>query len=1839
MKHLLTIFAITLLALTRVSAQSIDALWKQFQKAQSADQPRTAIACLQKIEDKSVKEKQYGHLIVALFTELDCQQDISNDSVAPMLRRMTLRDSILADEDRVASLMYRVAMHYKSTVAYDASEFKDPLEGYRSGNNSHGRKSLVAELLADNSMLGALTAKDGALKYLPLVVKGKDSQYFNNDIISVIAFVFGDYEPLVAYYSAKGERKAACIASSRMIREDNGKASIAQIDSLISLYSDLQECGALAVDKYRKLDATEKNIGKRIAWIDEALGRWGSWLEMNELRNGREALTRPEVEVLFEQTARPSIESKVYFIRVRNLSSVNLKITPFVKSLPRKLLPDFEENEKKIFSYLQKDKSVTVSHQFAEHEDYECFRDSVSLDKLPIGVYLVECNSSDKSMKSRRSILYVSDLKVMAIQQGQNQIRYVVVNATTGRPVPGATLHLYQSGGKETTCTVDGKGEYVLDYSQRITHGYATTADDYAMKDASLWTQYSKYSKNQNTLVRHKLFTDRGIYRPGQTVHVAVLTYNQIHQDDTSVAPSQTVKITLRDANRKEIADTTLTTDEYGVGSADFTLPAKTLNGIFTVRTDKASTSVRVEEYVRPTFDVTVTRPETDYKAGDTIKVVGTAKTYSGVPVSGGRVVYTVKRSSAWWWRVNSISDQTDKPLITDTVQTDAAGNFIMRMPMIMPEGKSTSAEERRYWWCCPPAFFNIVAEATVTDIAGESHSASLSLPVGNRTSILTSDLKDKVLGDSAVSVRFTRRNQAGTVIAGKISVSLDGQSSAVVNANDVYTIPSDLASGRHTLKAICEQDTLEQSFIVFYMKDERPVIKTDDWWYQSSDRFPVEEGKGVDVQFGTSARNAYAVYSLFSGDKLIESGSLDMDSSLVHRQFKYREEYGDGICFTVAWVRDGKTYSHTAAITRSLPDKTLNLKWTTFRNRLLPGQKEEWQLSVTDKNGKPAKANVLATLYDKSLDEIKSFAWSFRDPRSVYQPSYSWISTGFGNTAFWMRADYKRLPTSNLEFSSISLQYMTTSANYRTWRRLTGKVGDSRAYMAAPRMVNSVMASKSNSEVAIGFANVAEDGGDLMEEVRVKGMAAADEAASEQEQSEAASIRENLSETAFFLPQVHTDASGIANLSFTLPESVTTWKFMAFANDKDMRNGIMTDEAVAQKQLMIQPRMPRFLREGDIAEIPATVSNLSDKKIGARATLTLIDAETEKVVYTYSCNVNIDAGETSAALFPYDSKGQDGRVLIARFTVAGQGFSDGEQHYLPVLSAKELVLATRTMILRHQGKASVDVASMLPASASAVRLTTEYTDSPEWLVIQTLPYIMEADDDNAISLASAYYANSLASSIAASNPEIEQVIKDWSKDGDALQSAIDKNSDLRLTLQNETPWICDAEKETAQKNRLYRLFDKNALSYRTKDMIDRLKSLQNSDGSWSWWKGMAGSRYMTTWVMEALLRINNMIGKQKETSSIIARGWKFLDSEMADDIKEMRKDKQKYISNFAFNYLYCRAISGNKASGSAQSNIDYLMKCLAEETRFDNMETKAWASIILAANGKKKEAREFVESIRQHTVYREDMGRYFDSERAGYSWRNYRIPTQVAVIEALRKVQPEDTLTVSEMQRWLLQSKRTQAWDTPVNTIDAIYAFFGNKTDLRKGAPAAVTIDGKPARLMIYTPALGYEKTSQNISKNVGKVSFNKQSNGESWANVFIQYTQPVKDIAASSTGLVIERKMSIADPKVGDKVTVTLTITADRDYDFVTVTDHRPACFEPANQLSGYRDGCYQVMRDSQSQYHYDKLRKGKHVITTDYYVSRAGTFAAGTANVQCAYAPEFTAHTAGTTVKVTR
>ena len=1839
MKRNILTLLIALLALQQASAQTYDNLWKQAEIIAQKDQPRSEIAVMKKIIAKATAAKDYGQLLAAEMRQTTLWKEISADSLEPNVKRMEAE--VLKEKDPALKAV-RYAVLGKVSEKKSQEFFKKALE--------------QPELLARHT----------STEYVPLTLKGVDGSSFNNDLLHLIGFEADSKEAyllMYTYYNKVGNRGAACLCAYKLIekyrqddvREVKKSKYLHTIDSLIHVYQDIPEAGELAVEHFRFMEgATDAKPQDKLNYINYALSRWGGWSRMNELRNAQKRLTEPMFQVLdMPQVLRPGEKAWLH-LNVRNLQNLKFSISRLNITADNEYDAQDEATYKMLLKKTTKLHQKDFSRNYYGRPDYEEVKDSIEIGgNLPLGAYLMEVTSDNDGIAPQRKLFYVSNLAVMIQQLPDDKHRYVVVNATDGQPIAGAKIELYEKDydvktGKRkrlvhARLTTDSNGEaYFKNVDGEVL--ISTSADKFAPAKY-IYLSRDRYFEQKDDKTAYQLFTDRSIYRPGQKVHATAVSFIVKKGLDASVpGKSKELKFILRDAEWKQVAEQKATTDEYGTASVDFELPKEGKTGMFSISVNGTATEyVRVEEYKRPTFEITFPKVNEKYNWGDTVVVKASAKTYAGVPVQGAKVEYQVtRRNQLWWWGAGSAGQLVK----TDSCVTREDGTFDVEIPLEASLSGKDEADMSDFMRIA--RFFNFEVSAIVTDISGESHEGVMSLPLGTKPTILTVNLPKRIEADSLKTVTFAYRNASGMEIASNLKYRIDRGEWKDAEANAPISMAV-LPSGVHEMEAICGQDTLQQKFTLFSMKDTHPVEPTTEWYYQTAKTFP-RDGKPVYIQVGSSENGAHIVYSIIAGNKLLEKGAWELGDSIVTLPFTYKEEYASGIVLNYSFVKQGKCYTRMMSIARPLPEKKLNIAWKTFRNRLTPGQKEEWTLKITTPDGKPAKAQLMSVLYDKSLDQIAPHSWNFS--LGFYQslPNCYWkhnltfrpfYLNGVYPTKYY---DEKQLDVDKFDGKFFSYYAYMQAVELSKLERSSGGTVESVRIQKDELVLEEAKVMKIRGSNMTRVAAAAPSGNKVFDVVEEMPQFAGGSGSDAGQFLDKVQVRENMNETAFFYPALESDNNGNVAIRFTLPESVTTWKFMGLAHDKEMRNGLLVDEAVAQKTVMVQPNMPRFLREGDKSTIVVKLFNSSDKKVSGNTRMQILDPETNKVVWQKTQNYSIDA--EGSATISFDVQGLKEGVYINKVVAAGNGYSDGEQHYLPVLSNRELVVNTLPITLHQKGEQNFDLSKLFlnkegkqAKGAEEAKVTIEYTNNPSWLMVKALPAISNPTEEDALSLMAAIYANTVSRHV-------------------------------QKTLNVNAKDIDDASGLTSASDTLEKKVNK---------YVALLKKLQNKDGSFSWWKGMSGSRYMTTAVAEMMVRLNAIVGRQSSTASMLSGAIDYLRQQTAREVKAMKEDEAKAAqkaarngkkgeayqatpSEVALHYLYIVAMDGTcvKLKAPALNDMDYLLGKLKKMTRSLTIYGKAKAAVILALNYDYKTAADYLKSMEEYSVYREDMGRYYDTRKAYYSWRNYKIPTEVAAIEALQALDAQSIAaissasfaiskqqTIEEMQHWLLMSKRTQVWDTPVNTVDAVYAFMkGNEGNWnRKAENAVLKLDGKLLPMPQDSTTLGYVKTEKTGKASV--LSIDKKSDYTSWGAVYAEFKQPISEIGSMESGIKIRRVIVPAESegkgkaqaKVGEKVKVTLIITADRDYDFVQIMDKRAACLEPVNQLSGYQwgIGCYVSPRDHATNFYFDRLSKGKHIVEMEYYVDRKGDYQSGTCTVQCTYSPEFGGRTEAYELKV--
>ena len=1888
-RYLSLIVLLVMSVFAPMQAQTYDNLWKELEVLERKDLPKSVISEAMKIYDKAKAEQNVPQMMKAYLTAMQYRSLLTPDSLKVDmngLEQWASQTGSMEDKAILYSILGEMTMpaDVKKGLGYLQASLKDkdrllliPVEKLRpmvrvgEASKRYFRDNLY-NLLARRAIQimqqyrWQAAAKANQTNSLSVDMTDMDQfvtyQFVPVSDCDLTAAVMQTYQSLLKAYDTETEREGWLLtgidALNYLYRNFSGNFSNdvcqQELRKWIHTYPAVKTVpeAYLALAQFLQY---QNNQVERLRIVREGIAGYPRYEGINQLKNIEKEILNASLSLEIA-TAYPGEQQSVK-VNYKNLTGITLQLYKVNLPVTSAVLQNRTTHFESKYARLQREEHFSLKPT----TDYLNVDTTLTIQAPQAGIYFLKAVPDGKKGVSDGTLMNVTALKTIYRPLPDGTLELVVVDAVSGQPVSEAEVTIYtEKGGgysPQQTYQADKQGTLKLDFLNSNKYWYnAHTAADNAMPILNLWKNdyYYKESKRKEVL---QLFTDRSIYRPGQTVYVSGLAY-EMEKDSTRVLADKKYTVSLYDANNNETGKVEVRTNGFGSFSGQFVLPSPCLTGYFSLRAADTSVSFKVEEYKRPTFDVTFEPVKVEYQVGDSIEVVGMAKTFAGAPVQNARVHYNISRSYAWFWRFMGRGSARWE----GEAMTDADGKFIVPVHFEIDSDRRES----------PLWYYTYNIQADVTDGAGETQQANLSLPLGSTSMVLNMDnLPDNLVKEKKLEIKLTAMNLSGEPVDTPVTYQVvemeeqkDGQEkegrkvlTGTVEANKsfvpeaIYALPS----GNYRLKLSAKDTqgrecTASKNFLLFSLNDKRPPFVITDWFYQ--DGLEFDAASPATVYIGSSEKNVYLLYDVFAGNKRLESKRIELSDSVVSFRFPYKKEYGDGILVSMAFVKDGRLYSHNARIMKPAPEKKLQLKWTTFRDKLRPGQQEEWKLTVLYPDGSPAEAEMLATMYDASLDKIYSaHKLDFGVDFHYVVPLTYWNTSYMRNAYLYVDFPLKRLRAVPLEYSELIIP-----STGRMEAMVVGYGGSPRATLAGALKIRGRSAANAvmNQEAVTDMV--------LQEEMVETSAQEKVEMGSSEELAETGDIqiRENFAETAFFYPQLRTNEKGEVSISFVLPESLTRWKFMGLAHTRNVDYGKIEATATASKEFMLQPNMPRFVRVGDKANIAASLMNLSDKGVKGIVRMELFNPETEKVFYSQKQKFDVKGGETGHVNFTFEVSDKYA-VMACRMVADGDTFSDGEQRYIPVLTDKQWVTETVPLNVNGEGMHTFSLENLFnkhSKTASEQRLTVEFTAHPAWYAVQALPVVAHPQNEDALSWATAYYAHSLAAYIVKENPRIKQVFDSWKAQGgtkETFMSNLQKNQELKNILLAETPWLTEATNEAEQKQRIATLFDLNTMNSQLAVSVEKLGELQNADGAWSWYKGMQGSRYVTTQVMEMLVRLNALTHQDADSrmQPMIQKGFEYLGKQAAEEYKSMKEAEKKGAvgirpSEQVLRYLYICALDG-KAPVDEKVNRYFIDK-LSGEGKELTIYGKALGAIILQQAGKVAEAKLFMQSLMEYSVVTDEMGRYFDTPKARYSWFSYKIPTEVAAMEAIQRI-TKDTKAIDEMKRWLLKQKQTQTWETPIATADAVYALMATgASDLLANTGGVEITLGKE---VIRTPAddaIGYiKKTVSGDVMNIKKVRVDKEGAGMGWGAVYAQYLESMDQISGQGNGLSVSRQLYKGDEalnesaplKVGDKITVRLTIKADRDMDFVQIKDDRAACMEPLQAVSGFRWsnglGYYQATKDASTQFFIDQMRKGTYVIEYQVYVNRTGEYQAGIATVQSAYAPEFGGHTGGYRVMV--
>ena len=1899
-----------------VQAQTFDKLWKQVEQAEKKSLPQTVIKLTGEIYQKGEAEKNSPQMLKAYMWRMKYRDMLTPDSLYTNVKELE-QWAKQADKPMDRAILHSlIAGIYANYAANNQWQLRQRTEIVGEAPSADMRewtanmfvekvRTSIKEAMADSVLLLNTSSRT----YIPFVELGETSEYYHHDMYHLLAFrsiealqqvegldratpveaysedisskkqspvkqdIERIYENMLTSYKAKGDKEGCLLTNLNYLswKRDSSKSfrepfSVKKggtymmtvdpyetgLDALKTEYKSSDLCAEVYLAQANYMIGKEQQT-VALQLCDEAIRLYPGYRRINALKNLREDILSPSLNVTAAATAFPGEEIKIRASH-KNLDGFTLRL-------------------------FQAKKLIKEQH-FAvlRPEDYRT-QDTVFTFQAPeVGEYVMRIIPDIRAKRDSESKFNVTRFKALTCRLPGNQYEVVTLDGQTGHPIPNAKVTLYTNDEKllqEFTTGTDGK--VVFPWKSDYRYLKAAKGADTAMPLQGVYGgSYGYYGDENKVSEQMTLLTDRSLYRPGQTVYVKGIAYTQ-KADTANVLPNKEYTVILTDANNQEVGQKKVRTNEFGSFATDFALPSACLNGMFSLIVGNSRTSIRVEDYKRPTFDITFEKQAGSYQLGDQIEVKGKIQSYSGVLLQDLPVKYTVKRSAFSLWR---FAESTQ--IASGEVTANENGEFTI--PVRLEENDVYKNDARVY--------YRYSVEATATNVAGETQSSTDVISAGNRSLVLQTELSDKICKDKPFHTVFKVQNLNGQPVEVKGTFFLYQAKDAdfkkldekpvatgAFTSNEEMTIHwGNLPSGPYVLKAVVKDGqgkevTADANTILFAWEDKRPPVETPVWFYEANTEF--DAAHPALFCFGTSKKDAYVMMNVFSGNELLESRVMNLSDTIVHFYYPYKESYGDGVFINFCLVRDGQVYQEQVRLKKRLPDKTLTMKWEVFRDKLRPGQKEEWKLTIQTPQGQAAEAEMLATMYDASLDKI----WNRKQNFSIYYnqiiPYSNWMSGYFGNNSFnyWWNHKYLKVPA--MEFDHFVTQGMGSIEEALNGRvpgvMVRGYGVQKQAAMTGNVMIRGV---SSRSKVEAKYVPAMDENVYEYMEADLVEAGKPDGASEEETLPEApADLRTNLAETAFFYPQLRTNEQGEVSFSFTMPESLTRWNFRGYSHTKGMLMGTLDGEATTSKEFMLTPNLPRFVRVGDKTSVAASISNMTGKPQAGTVSMILFDPMTEKVISTQKQKFTVEAGKTIGVSFMFTVSDKY-EILGCRMIADSGTFSDGEQQLLPVLSNKEHLVETLPMPVRGEETRTFSLDSLFnhhSKTATDRKLTIEFTGNPAWYAIQALPSLSLPENNNAISWATAYYANTLASYIMNSQPRIKAVFDSWKLQGgtkDTFLSNLQKNQEVKNILLSESPWVLEAQTEEQQKERIATLFDLNNIRSNNIAALTRLQELQNSSGAWSWYKGMTGSRYATTYIAELNARLAMMTGEQPSGTALALQknAFTYLHQEALKEYREIlkaQKDGVKFtgISGSILQYLYLIALSGEQVPASNKAAYTYYLSKIGEMLPTASMDTKAIAAIILDKAGRKKEAQEFIASLKEHLTKTDEQGMFFAFNENPYTWGGMKMQAHVDVMEALELTGGNND-TVEEMKLWLLKQKQTQQWNSPVATADAVYALLmkgvnllDNQGDVRIVIANEVLETVSPSKTTV--PGLGYIKRSftQKNVVDARKIEVEKRNPGIAWGAVYAEYESPIKDVRQQGGELNVQKQLYVErmvnnapqlQPitektvlQVGDKVVSRLSIRADRPMDFVQLKDQRGACFEPIGSVSGYNwsngIGYYVDIKDASTNFFFDHLGKGVYVLEHSYRISRAGTYETGLATMQCAYAPEYASHSASMTI----
>ena len=1615
----------------------------------------------------------------------------------------------------------------------------------------------------------------------------------------------------------------------------------------------------------------------------DGIKRFPDYKRIGILKNIQQEVKKKNLSINYKKTVRPATDLQVE-IQSSNVTKLQLAV--------------YRVNTSAIDYYEFKrgngnkphisDRTLIETRQISvvPDENFGSVTTKIKIKTAGYGIYefsVTEIGGSEKTESANGSFT-VTNLGFITRSNAPKLQSLYALDRQSGEIVENVNVQVYKlqwkGSGYKIELTNQGKTDntglcqlaFDTNYFQNVLV-LKKGADVYFTSESEPSFREGREYVNEN--MQLSLFTDRSIYRPGQTVCFKGIAY-YITKEKQRVAENTSLNVKLFDANNKEIASQSVRTNEFGSFTGQFILPDGGLNGAFRLSVNNCTQLIWVEEYKRPTFEVQLQKPVAEVQFGDKVQMKGVAKAFAGYNIGDAAVKYRVVRRThycCWWW------SEPDSEVSNGTTKSNSDGSFEVSF---MAE-KTKTAKSR-----FTETAYSYTVYTDVTDTKGETQQGEQTVSVGDRSLFIQVEVPSTINKDKHPSLEISTETLNGEKVNSQVKYSilrLEDTDKYAENAfettdlkvaEQVLTGSFDtknkqldlnfetLRSGRYKLvlttkDAYGKEVKIEKTFVLFSNDDTRPPVKSYVWLQTPKTSCAVNEI--ANIKFGTSTQNTPVLYELMLGNTVLESRWIRFTNEIKGFEIPFEEKYGAGVTVLFTFMKDEQLFTKALQITRRIESKKLTPTLSVFRNKLQPGEKAEWTITVPESAKEMKPAELLVGMYDASLDAIRQHSWNFNPlyrQRQAYTPMWSANAFDVGSDNVYFNP--KMFLATQYDFDELNW-FGLELGYYRHVPSIRSSVKFAAPVIKEDRDVVGGVRGKDIADLKEVVTQVAEE--------KLYGDAENVVQKSDASKKIPVQIRTNFNETAFFYPQLRTDAQGSVKFTFTAPESLTRWNVKMLAHTKDLYFGQGAEQVVTQKDLMVQMNLPRFVRRSDKLVLSANVVNLTDKTLTTSVQFEMIDPATGKSIKLKDAvakTITLAANETKAVewelteFLPYE-------LVICKVVARAGNFSDGEQKYLPVLPDKVLVTESIPLTVRGNQTRTFNFESLIKngSSVDTKSLTVEFSPNPTWYAVQALPTLAESDNEDAIDVFTAYYANSLAGYIANSNPKIAATFDRWKKAGgsrEALLSNLEKNAELKNMLLDETPWVMAAKDETEQKRQIALLFDLNNQKNKNQLYWDKLKKLQLPSGGFTWYAGMPENRYITQEILLNLGRLIRLTGKSADSDqrAVINAALNYLDNQVAEDFENLKKynknyDKEMSVDNIQLFYLHLRSEYPEvPVAVTAQSAVKFYSAQSEKYWTNFTLYGKAMMAIVANRNGKTQLANDILKSLKENALKTDELGMYWANNTPGYFWNQRPIGIQAAIIEAFTEIS-KNTSEVDEMNLWLLKQKQTQCWDSPMATVDAIFALLNRGTDwLANDGSVEIKVGNTLLKPESTEAGTGYFKKSlptYNISSETGKVTVKKKDAGIGWGAMYWQFYQDLDKVENQSGALKVTKKLfvekvtstgktmlPIEQVKLvkGDKVITRLVVTTDRNLEFVALKDLRASCFEPVNQLSGceWKEGVcyYQTTKDASTQFYFSYLPKGTYVFEYELWTNSSGEYTSGITTIQCQYAPEFISHTGG-------